>query len=67
MKTLLLVYSAYITSRVEYIFNHLLGELVGIEIRITGNLNEYQAYEGPSLNYSELKIKSNEINISPNG
>ena len=45
----------------------MLGELVGIEIRITGNLNEYQAYEGPSLNYSEQKIKSNEINISPNG
>jgi hypothetical protein len=52
---------------VEYIFNHLLGELAGIEIKLTDVLNEYQAYEGPSLNYSGQKIKPNEINIVPNG
>jgi hypothetical protein len=67
LKTLLLAYSTYITPRIEYIFNHLLGELAGFEIKLTCNLNEYQAYDGPSLNYAEQKIKPNEIHIPPNG
>ena len=67
MKTLLLVYSAYITSRVQYIFNQLLAELAGIEIKLTDDATKYMAYEGPSLNYSQQKIKPNEIHILPNG
>jgi hypothetical protein len=64
---LLLIYSAHITPRVEYIFRFVLEKLAGLKIKLTNEGNEYSGYKGPSVNYSKGRIKEKEIFFEPNG
>lgn len=48
----ILIYTHKRTSRVLYIFNHIMGEMLGLQARCVHNKEEFVAYEGPKLNYS---------------
>ena len=64
---MLLIYSIHRTPRVDYIFELLLAEIAGFNIKITTDKNEYRSYEGPSINYSFETLKQKEILVQPNG
>ncbi|MCX6250060.1 MAG: polysaccharide deacetylase family protein [Bacteroidetes bacterium] len=49
---MILVYIPALTSRVEYTFNLIFAELLGVEYKLTDNEGEFIAYTGAKLNYS---------------
>ena len=64
---MLLVFTKYINSRVEYTFEFILKTLCGFTYQLTTNEKEYTSYTGPTLNYSNTTLKSNDIELRPNG
>ena len=54
MKMLILV--PKVTGRVMYIFDLMLGQLLGIEYDLTTDAEQLKAYEGPRLHYSSQRI-----------
>jgi len=48
----LLVYVEILTPRVQYIFGHLLGEMLGIEHELTTEISSFIDYSGPKISYS---------------
>ncbi len=62
---MLLVYCQHTTKRLAYIFDLLLNKIAGIEFIITGNKEDYIQWNGASLNYSGLSLKTSEIVYSP--
>ncbi|MFN2457233.1 MAG: polysaccharide deacetylase family protein [Chitinophagaceae bacterium] len=67
MESLLLIYSEKNTPRLQYIFDFVLYSLCGFDWRLANNKEEYELYNGPSINYSREQIKQTEIQIYPNG
>lgn len=49
---MVLIYTPKITQRKKYIFKLLLGELLGFLYTITENIEEYKAFVGVKINYS---------------
>ena len=49
----MLVYSDKNSNRLTYILRTLLGEALGIGFKITNNLEDFQAFKDPKINYSE--------------
>jgi hypothetical protein len=49
---MLLIHTPDITNRLQYIVDLILGELLGLEFRLTTSWNELTAYEGPKLAYT---------------
>lgn len=62
---MLLIYSPYQSSRLQYIAGVLLHDLSGLEVSFTTNKDVFISYEGPKINYSENFITQDEIKISP--
>lgn len=52
----MLVYSHKITSRVKYIFRVLLGEMLGLEVSLTSDKEEFELEKGPKLSYTHAPI-----------
>jgi len=48
----ILIYTHKRTNRVLYIFNHIFGEMLGLQLRCIHDREEFEAYEGAKLNYS---------------
>lgn len=63
----MLVYTANVTSRFRYITGLVLGELLGLKFRITGDVEEYIAADGPKLSYSNRPVAPKECLIVPAG
>ena len=59
---MLLIYSFKSTPRLSYILKLFIGSLVGAEFRITHNEEEFTAYSGPKISYSD-KQTGNELFI----
>jgi hypothetical protein len=53
---MILIYCQRITNRVKYIFNLIFVELIGAEIQLTTNEEEFRLHQGPKLNYSAHAI-----------
>ncbi|QQS30508.1 MAG: hypothetical protein IPM47_06105 [Sphingobacteriales bacterium] len=53
---MLLVYTNKITNRVRYIFEHIFKNLLGINMSITTDKEEFLAFEGAKLNYSSRRF-----------
>ncbi len=51
-----LVYTTVITSRINYIFTHLIFRHLQLEFGITTNLEEFNAFKGPKICYTENRI-----------
>jgi hypothetical protein len=60
----LLVFTQEITPRLNYIFNLICREILGIEFRITTDTNEFSQSSEPKINYSSLTF-SNSFKIVP--
>ncbi|MBW8050864.1 MAG: hypothetical protein FVQ77_11120 [Cytophagales bacterium] len=52
----LLIFSTQITPRINYTFKLIFTEILGLDIRLTDNIEEFKSYEGPKLNYSKQSI-----------
>ena len=52
----MLVYTPKITKRIKYTFNLIFRTLLNTEFRITSSINEFKAYEGVKINYSQHPI-----------
>ena len=64
---MILVYTHKITPRVRYIFKHIVTRILLIPVDFTSKIEEFVAYNGPKLSYtntvlgSEFFIKSNDL------
>jgi hypothetical protein len=52
----MLIYSHKITPRVRYIFNVLLGDMLGLEVSFTNEKESFSASEEAKISYSHSKI-----------
>lgn len=53
---MLLIYSQKITKRLNYIFNLIFKEILGVEYEITDSLDKFSEYKGYKINYSKQAI-----------
>lgn len=53
----ILIYTAKITPRIQYIFDFVLNEFSGINFELTTNFQFFEASDSPKINYSKEKIK----------
>ncbi|MDD2548946.1 MAG: polysaccharide deacetylase family protein [Bacteroidales bacterium] len=61
-----LVFVHETTPRVEYIFHHILTNMMGIPIEITSRIDFFEHYAGPKIAYANTNFNSS-TNITPNG
>ncbi|MFT7154183.1 MAG: hypothetical protein ACI9Z7_001252 [Alteromonas macleodii] len=62
----MLIYSHKITPRVRYIFNVLLGDMLGLEVSFTNEKESFSASEEAKISYSHSKI-GDEIHFKSQG
>lgn len=53
---MVLIYSHKITNRINYIFKLIFRDILNVEIQITSNLEEFEAYEGVKFSYGKIPI-----------
>lgn len=58
---MLLVYATRVSPRVEYIFDLILGTLLGLEYALTSNAADFKNHPGAKINYSEKPISRDEL------
>jgi len=61
----LLIYTRYFTPRIEYIFNTSLPAMGVSDFELIHNIDLYQQYAGPRLNYSDHRIADDELWSKP--
>ncbi|OWY21720.1 hypothetical protein C7N43_36735 [Sphingobacteriales bacterium UPWRP_1] len=54
---MVLVYTSRITNRLRYIFEHIFKNLLGVNMSITTNKEEFLQYSGAKLNYSSRRFE----------
>lgn len=64
---MLLIYTHHITPRVQYIFDYILKSICGFKITLTQDEKTYINFDGPTINYSNKKLKEDDFNIKPSG
>ena len=52
----MLVYTPEINTRVEYVFRTIFEDIWNSSVQLTNNLQEFQNYTGPKLNYSIRRL-----------
>ena len=62
----MLIYSHKITPRVQYIFNVLLRDMLGLEVRFTGKKDVFESENGPKMSYSHSRV-SDELHFKSQG
>jgi hypothetical protein len=65
-KEKLMLYSPGISPRLRYIANHLINGILGIDLHITGNMQEIPSSGVPLINYSSSGMPG-AVNICPHG
>lgn len=55
---MILIYSHKITNRLRYIFKTIFSDILLCTIETTDNVEQFESYEGPKLNYSNNKLNS---------
>ncbi len=63
----LLIFAEAPSPRLVYIAELLFGQLSGIPVRVTGNREQFDTYEGPKLNYSLQPFKGKALWLAPCG
>lgn len=61
----LLVYTDSITPRVEYIFQFVLGDILGIDYSISTSVEDFNRYDGAKICYSTIPTTSNALQLIP--
>mgnify|MGYP003594922009 CR=1 FL=1 len=49
---MVLVYTPKINNRIRYIFRLIFTDVLGVEVKLTENVNEFKLHDGTKLNYS---------------
>ncbi len=62
----MLVYSHRITNRVTYIFNVLLGDMMGLNLSFTSDREAFIESNEPKISYAHARI-SDELHFSSHG
>lgn len=62
----MLVYSHKVTPRVRYIFQVLLGDMLGLSVFTTSNKDEFERETGPKMSYTHAPL-ANEIHFRSHG
>ena len=52
---MILIYTHKITKRIQYIFKLYFGQLLGLEFKLTSNLEDFQAFDGIKISYTKKK------------
>lgn len=58
---MLLVYTPNLTSRVEYIVNYVLGDLVGVKYELTSDADFFKMQKGAKISYGPSSVSSHHI------
>jgi hypothetical protein len=53
---MILIYTSNVTARVAYITRHLFTSILGVQVTLTVNSQEFEQYDGPKINYSSEKL-----------
>ena len=53
---MILVYTPKKTNRIHYSFNLIFKEILGCEVKIITDVEEFKSNEGPKINYSKKKL-----------
>ena len=61
---MLLIFTPKVTHRCNYIFQLMLGDLLGIDFELTDDPVAFSAHEGPKLSYARTPV-GDELNIAP--
>ena len=65
---MLLIYTTYITNRLQYAVDTLFGQISKIPFQLTEDINFYQQSNADGkINYSSIRIAENECRIQPHG
>lgn len=64
---MILLYSPKISSRTEYVAGLLLGNLLGVEWKLTNVVQEYASFKGPKINYSKSPLNKSGLHIPAHG
>ena len=62
---MVLIFSHTASSRLQYISHFIFKELLGIDHRITNDLEKFKNYDAVKINYSDTKIEQSDFNIKP--
>lgn len=62
----MLIYSHRITHRISYIFNVLLGDMMGLEVSFTSDKEAFEQSEEPKISYTHAPV-SDEIHFASQG
>ena len=62
---MILVYTPILTRRIEYIFKHILINIIGIKVSFTSKVDEFVSFQGPKFSYAPKRL-SNEFYIKSN-
>lgn len=57
MSTTILVYTAVKTNRIDYIFDFMLCEFSGLNVRLTTDQEQFNGFTGAKINYSTYPLK----------
>jgi len=53
---MLLIYSTFKSNRLDYIFDQVLTDFMGLDWRLTQDVEEFTSFTGPKFNYSEKRL-----------
>ena len=59
---MLLIYSPESTNRLEYIFELIFKDILGVDMQITASRESYLDYKGPRICYGKITLRE-EVNI----
>ena len=65
MSPVLLLYTVHTTNRLSYILQWICAGQLRIPYRITNDVQEWVAYDGPRVNYSKTPLVADELRIVP--
>jgi hypothetical protein len=64
---MILLYTPKITNRIQYIAKTLLGELCGMEYKVTASTEEFLNFKGAKINYSDRELPGTALTIYASG
>ncbi|MGB4535900.1 MAG: hypothetical protein WBI34_07010, partial [Tenuifilaceae bacterium] len=60
------VWADSVTPRLQYITQHILGEMLGFEVVLTENRDQFSSFAGAKIAYGDVEF-DDAISISPHG
>ena len=58
---MILIYTGKTTNRLRYIFEHILKYVLGLKVKFTTNIEEFNQHTGAKINYSSRAFSPNEL------